>query len=276
MKRSARPLRALTYLAPGIPLEFFESVTSRLASALGCEIELESECRSSGPMHGDDDPFRDGRADLGFLCSPSYLYLRAQAEPSVELVPAAFVFADPRHTGEPVYFSDVVVRTNHPARTLADLAGGIWGYNDECSLSGYFSTLQELDRIGSGPEFFGMWMKTGSHLASIRATLAADIDGAAIDSVALSHLVREQPELRRELRVLESFGPFPIQPMVVRAGLDAAVRGRLADALLTPGRTLAPGLEAFGFEGCVPIADEAYAEERRALVALGKLPATSI
>lgn len=71
MPHSDSPLRALTYLAPGLPLEFFEEVTAHLATRLGRELRLASECRSSGPMHGDLDPFRAGEADLGFLRSRS-------------------------------------------------------------------------------------------------------------------------------------------------------------------------------------------------------------
>ena len=132
-------------------------------------MKLDVESRSSGPMHGDVDLFAEGRADIGFLCSPSYLYLRAQARPSVELVPAGFVFGDPRNSGKPVYFSDVVVRTDHPARGFDDLSGSIWGYNDECSLSGYFATLRKLSEIGCDDDFFARRVCTGSHIASIDA-----------------------------------------------------------------------------------------------------------
>jgi hypothetical protein len=58
-------LRASTWLAPGIPLAFFEGVCRYLASALGCEGELASETRSSGPMDGDHDPFAAGLALFG-------------------------------------------------------------------------------------------------------------------------------------------------------------------------------------------------------------------
>ena len=138
-------LRAITYLAPGIPLRFFELVAEYLARELGCETTLDSEVSSSGPMQGDHDPFAAEEADIGFLCSPSFLYLRSRPTPSVDLVPAGFVFSDERHGGaEAVYYSDVVVRADHAARCFDDLEGATWGYNDECSLSGYFATLQRL------------------------------------------------------------------------------------------------------------------------------------
>ncbi|MFT5050671.1 MAG: phosphonate transport system substrate-binding protein [Chlamydiales bacterium] len=265
---SVPALRALTYLAPGIPREFFELVTAHLSAALGLQIQLDADCRSSGPMHGDPDPFAEGRADIGFLCSPSYLYLQGQKRPSVELVPAGFVFADARHAGEPLYFSEVVVRKDHHAQCFSDLDGAVWGYNDECSLSGYFSTLQELATRGRDKGFFGRWVKTGSHLTSIESTLAGSIDGAAIDSVALSILMRERPDLRERLRIVESFGPFPIQPVVLGSGLARSLKQCIAHALLELGPDMSTRLSRFGLERCLPIDDRAYEEERRALASL--------
>lgn len=270
-------LRAITFLAPGIPIEFFEWVADLIARKLGCAIDLESESRTSGPMHGAADPFADGRADIGFLCSPSYLWLRAQALPSVELVPAGFVFHDPRAGGQPVYFSEVVVRADHPAQEFGDLAGGVWGYNDECSLSGYFAALQKLSELGCNGGFFRERVHTGSHHASIDATLAGAIDGAAIDSIVLASLRRERSGLTDRLRVLDSWGPFPIQPVVVSSALGPAWAARIAEAMLGLPRAgeHARRLAEFGLERCVPIDDAAYAEERRALCALGQIPTST-
>jgi phosphonate transport system substrate-binding protein len=223
-------------------------------------------------MHGDTDPFAASEADIGFRCSPSYLYLSTQVPPSVELVPAGFVFRDPRHAGQPVYYSEIVVRAQHSARAFADLAGTVWGFNDECSLSGYFSTLQELARLGAERSFFERWVRTGSHAASIEATLAGTVDGATIDSIAFALMLRERPELRERLRVLASFGPFPIQPVVVRSELAPRLRVRLADALLELGRGPGASLSRFGLEGCVPIDHAMYEDEHRALCSLGCLP----
>jgi len=268
---SGSRLRALTYLAPGIPLEFFEAVTDHLARALSLRIELEMDSSSSGPMYGQHDPFAADRHDIGFLCSPSYLYLRAKSPPSVELVPAGFAFDDPRAAGRPVTFSEVVVRSDHPARSFVDLAGGVWGYNDECSLSGHFSTLQKLSELGCNGDFFRRRVRTGSHHASLAATLDGAIDGAAIDSTVLALVRRERPELTSRLRVIDSWGPFPIQPIVVRAGLGSAWARRIADALLGLEREARTRLARFGLADCVPIDDTAYAEERRALCDLGTL-----
>ena len=267
-------LRAITYLAPGIPLRFFELVAEYLARELGCETTLDSEVSSSGPMQGDHDPFAAEEADLGFLCSPSFLYLRSRPTPSVDLVPAGFVFSDERHGGaEAVYYSDVVVRADHAARCFDDLEGATWGYNDECSLSGYFATLQRLREIGCTGRYFRERVHTGSHAASIEAVLSGKIDAASIDSTALTLWRKDRPELAAKLREVASWGPFPVQPVVIRRGLSPELRERIAATLLALdcSRVTAAGLCEFGLERIVPIEENTYAEERRQLCALGEI-----
>ncbi|MDA1266401.1 MAG: PhnD/SsuA/transferrin family substrate-binding protein, partial [Planctomycetota bacterium] len=209
-----RPLRAITYLSPGIPLGFFEHLAELLATSVGRPVEIQTEERISGPMQGDHDPFAAGAADLGFLCAPSYLYLVAQPAPSVELLPAAFVFRDPRNAGRPVLFSDVIVRADSGAHCLDDLRGTRFGFNDRCSLSGYYSLRQELRARGLADRFFREERCTGSHHASIEAVRAGSVEVAAIDSNVLLLESRRRPELADQLRILETWGPFPIQPIV--------------------------------------------------------------
>lgn len=223
-------LRLVTYLAPGLPLALFEGVAAHLARVLGCPTQLTSDATRSAPEPGPLDPFGAGEADLGFLCAPGYLWLSEPPLAVVELVPAAFVFDDPRNAGRPVYFADLVVRADSPARSLEELAGARWGYNDPCSLSGYFSVLGELARRGLTPAHFASASAVGSHHAALSALQARTIDCAAIDSNTL--LFERRAGRARELRVLASFGPYPVQPIVVRAGLEAALKRELAAALL--------------------------------------------
>ena len=266
-------LRAITYLSPGIPVEFFEAITCHLGRVLGRATELETDERISGPMHGEHDPFSAGDADLGFLCSPSYLYLRSLPEPSVELLPVGFVFRDPRNRGLPHYFSDVIVRADRGISRFEQLAGGLFGFNDTCSLSGYYAALQVLSGRGSADGFFEAELCTGSHEASIRAVLAGEVDVAAIDSNVLALAIRQDPGLRGRLSVIESWGPHPIQPVVLRADLSARLGPRIRAALLGMAEDprVGPGLRRFGLGRCVPIDDTLYAEEREALEHLGQL-----
>jgi len=269
MSSERSPLRALTYLAPSLPFELFEILSDVISDVTGREVQLSVEDRHSGPMHSDHDPFAAGEIDLAFLCSPSYLYLRSRPDPSVALVHAGLVFDDQRNSGMPVYHSDVVVRDSHVASSFGDLEGSVWGYNDTCSLSGYFSTCQKLRELGRA-SYFERQVHTGSHLRSLESIVQRDIDAAAIDSNVLRRFFVEHPEMEDQLRVVESWGPFPIQPIVLRSELSG-LAAPIARALVGIERDeeRARRLRALDIVGLRPTTLADYEDERCEMQALG-------
>ena len=140
---------------------------------------------------------------------------------------------DRRAAGRPVYFADVVVRADSNVHRFDELRGRSWAYNDRNSKSGWFSMLE---RVGGETRFFSALVHAGSHLQSLAAVRDGRVDAAAIDSNALAR------QSRHDLRVIESWGPFPIQPVIVRNGVDGALKSRIAAALLA-----IDGLHPFGF-----------------------------
>jgi len=260
-------LRFMTYLSPGIPLAFFEAVVEHVRRALGRPASLLAETRVSGPMRGAVDPFSKGEVDVGFVCAPSFFWLREMEDPPVELLLAAPAFSDDRAPGRPVYFSEVVVRRESPARSFLDLRGSLWAYNDPCSLSGYYNLLKKLAEMGEDGGFFARVCCSGSHLESLEMICRGDAHAAAIDSNVLRIKLKSSPELWERLRVIESWGPFPIQPVVIRSGLDGDLKERLRNILLSLGTDphVSPTLAGFGLERFAPVTYEHYAPEEQAL-----------
>src|SRR5215212_3279106 len=264
----AMELRLLTYLAPGLPLPLFGAVADHLRRSPelgGRGIALASEERVSGPEQSSvdrsEDPFSRGEADVGFLCAPTYLRLREREHPPAELLGVAPVFVDQRARGKPVYFCDVIVRRDSPARSFWDLKGSAWAYNDPCSLSGHGGLAARLGSPEKAGRFVGRTIQSGSHPASVRLVAKGGADVASIDSNVLSILQEEQtPTLGDEVRVLESWGPYPIQPVVVRADLDPALKVALRESLLrTEDDPLTrPKLEALGVKRFVAVGEEDY------------------
>lgn len=238
-EESGATLRCVTYLAaeaqePGLPLALFAEIATQLGRALGCAASLSVERCGSGPHASVDDAFAAGRFDLGWVCAPSMLWLQERG--SVDLVPAGMVLADPRCEGRPEYWCEVVVREGQRAVRFEDLRGEVAAFNDPASLSGFGSLVQAATQRGGG-KFFGGWLETGSHARSVAAVRRGAAAVAAIDA----NVWRDMPQ--EGLRVLESFGPFPIQPMVVRRG--GPDPDRVARALLRwqpPGRGLLRGV----------------------------------
>ena len=136
--------------------------------------------------------------------------------------------SEPRFQGQPLYCSEVVVRRDSGFRSLEDLRGARWAYNEPSSWSGYWVTLA---RVGAW-EYFGAVVAAGSHRRALDMVAAGQVDGSAIDWQVLAVELRDHPELAEQLQVVDSLGPAPIQPVVVRTGLDPGLKRDLRARLL--------------------------------------------
>jgi ABC-type phosphate/phosphonate transport system substrate-binding protein len=274
--RGRQELRLITYLAPGLPLALFEGIAAHLARTLGVATCLSGDSTRSAPGPDGPDPFSTSQTDVGFLCAPGYLWLAERHPPAVELVPAAFVFDDPRCHGRPVYFAELVVASSSRARSLAELRGSRWVYNDACSLSGYFSVLAAVRALGGGSDFFGSVRAVGSHHAALAAVEHGEADCAAIDSNTL--LLEGRRGAAHDVRVIESLGPYPVQPVVVRAGLGGEKKAAIARELLGMHRS-GPGRDALARSGVrcfAPITPADYEPEKALLSRAGSPLAGSL
>jgi ABC-type phosphate/phosphonate transport system substrate-binding protein len=242
----------ITYLAPGFPVSMFAAM-ARLVDA-----ELIVADEKSGPAGG-DDPLTDGRADLAWLCSTSYVQLAARPGSAVRLAGVAWAPTDAVTAGRPAYFADVVVGAASSVSGLADLAGRRIGCNDDMSLSGYHAlrigvTAQQL--VG-GLDEVARWARlvmTGSHARSLERLLRGDLDAAVLDSVLLAAWRRQRPELGG-LRIVERLGPWPTQPLVAaeRLGPDAIATVRASLLAGNDDAALREELERMGLLGLVPV-----------------------
>ncbi len=162
---------------------------------------------------------------MGFVCARSLFWLRKRESPTVELAGAAPVLQDRHAPRQPVYFSEVIVHRESPIGSFPELRGGSWAYNDPCSLSSYHDLLKKLAEMGEDEGFHGRISRSGSYLISPEMVTGGEADAAAIDSNVLRIALQTAPELRERLRVLESRGPFPIQPVSVGRATTTRRRG---------------------------------------------------
>ena len=76
-----------------------------------------------GTGEGVFDPFSEGEADVGFMCSPSFSWLRELRASPVELLGVAPVFQDERASGKLVYFCEAIVHQETPIHSFAEFKG---------------------------------------------------------------------------------------------------------------------------------------------------------
>jgi ABC-type phosphate/phosphonate transport system substrate-binding protein len=242
-------LTILTYLSPSIPAGFFRAVADEIRTSTGVPTHLIFESRFSGPLEGDDEPFSSGLADIGFLCAPSFRYLRSRGV--IQLLPVA-VPTDPRSAGQAVYFSEIIVPVASSAMVTTDLASAEWACNDSHSLSGFFSIRERFSTIaGAEPRY----RFSGSHLDSIDLVAAGSAEAAAIDSNVLRYELARRPELLERIRIIDSWGPRPMQPTVTRASLERSLRDAVAEALVG---IQSQAIAEFGFCGFATVDESTY------------------
>lgn len=252
------PLQVATHLAPGV-LPAYALAARRIGERLERPAEL--------IVAADYDRCVADIDDVCFVCSIPYVLLSDAGRIAMTAV-AAPVLRGRRYGGRPIYFSDVIVRADSPYHRFDDLAGTRWAYNEPFSHSGFGVALHRLASRGVPASFVGEWVEAGFHDDAIQYVLDGRADWAAIDSQVLEIWQRQQPALRRQLRVVEVLGPSTIQPVVVSTSRlttaeRALVLGVLLDLHRDPiGRTI---LRSAGIDHFVPVGDADYSDIRSML-----------
>jgi phosphonate transport system substrate-binding protein len=220
-----QPIRFVTFLAPNI-YPVYRFVADYVAEKLKYPTEL-----TEGVSF---DQFATNQADVGFICGLPYVQLADQHPPAVKLL-AAPVLQGERYQDRPIYFSDVIVRRDSPFQTFTDLRGCSWSYNDPTSHSGYNLTRYWLAKLGETGCYFSRIVQAGFHQKSIRLVCTGEIDASAIDSQVLGVELRDYPELAEQVRIVETFGPSPIQPVVASCHVPDSLATDICAVLLAMG-----------------------------------------
>jgi phosphonate transport system substrate-binding protein len=253
-----RPIRFATFLAPNM-FPVYGFITRYIGDKLGCLTEL--VVGSSYAQLGVD-------AEVAFVCGLPYVELVRRKGPCVEPL-AAPLLQGQRYGGKPVYFSDVIVQRDSPFQSFADLRGRSWAYNEPCSHSGYGVTRYRLLQLGETHGYFSKVVEAGFHERSIRMVCEGEVDASAIDSHVLAIVLRDHPRLAPSLRVIDTFGPSTIQPVIAVRRLPEELRADLRAVLLEMAddplarERLAQGL----VERFVPVSDATYDDIRSMLAA---------
>jgi phosphonate transport system substrate-binding protein len=258
--RSGAPLRFATFLAPNM-LPVYRFLADQIAHRLGRPVQL---------VGGSSfDQFEAGDADLGVICGLPYVWLADRRPPPVEPL-AAPVLAGDRYAGRPIYFSDVIVRRDSPFSCLEELRGCSWAYNEPASHSGHTVTLYSLVQRGVRPGFFARVVEAGFHQRAIRLVAAGAVDAAAIDSQVLAIERRDHPRLADRLRIIDTFGPSTIQPVVAARRLPEQLKDGVRELLVGLGDDAsARPVLAHGFiQGFTAIDDAAYDDIRTMLATI--------
>ena len=241
--RAKMNLRFASYLAP-ILYNTYQSIADDIGERLGIATTLVT----GQSLH----EFAAGQVEIGFTCGLPYALLADSFQGDRKGRPynitvdahkvdrffcpfellAAPVLLGERYHDRPIYYSDVVVRSDSPYTSFDDLQGCRWAYNQPESHSGWNLVCYSLLKRGKTPACFGQLIQSGSHQRSLELVLAGQADAAAIDSHVLDVFLAHNKVAAASLRIVASLGPSSIPPIVIatvaRHGSETPNAGRAA------------------------------------------------
>ena len=257
--RSISTIHFATFLSP-VLYKTYEYIAAYVGKKIGCSTPL--------AIGQSLEEFVDNRVDIGFLCGLQYVSIKKQPEYPVELLVAP-VLQGQRYQHRPIYYSDVIVRSESSYASFDALQGCTWAYNERPSHSGYNLVCYSLLKRNKAPHYFGKTVATGSHLQSLQAILDGKADAASIDSHLLDVLRQEKPEIANRIRIIDSLGPSTIPPLVINTRLDTYTKQHIRAILLSMHKDIfaLEELRKGQIECFVPVRDEDY-DDIRAMLAL--------
>lgn len=271
MTSPTRPIRFASFLGDNA-FEFYRQVVEHIGQVSGLPTEMLTDVSA-----GMDTLFNEARLEAAFGCGLPYVWKAAEVQPTIRLM-AAPVLAGARYHNQPVYFSDIIVRSLATYQTFEDLRGAVFAYNQPVSFSGYVLPLHHLVQANHLSGFFGQVVESGSHATSMDWVETGRADAAAIDSVVLEMELKQRPQRAAHLRVIESLGPAGMPPVTTATRLGEAEHRQLTEALVTmhqhpAGQAI---LARGGVRRFAPVTDRNYDDIRHMLQAIKEAGITEL
>jgi phosphonate transport system substrate-binding protein len=223
----AEPVRIA--VAPVLSAKITSSLYQELAAYLGAKLRRPVELVQGKTYAEINDMLKSGDVTVALVCTNPYL--QGKEDFGMELI------AVPEVNGGLVYYSFLIVSRNARASSLKDLRGASFAFTDPLSNTGRLAPIYQLAKLGTNPDaYFSQTIFTYSHDSSIRAVADGVVAAAAVDSLVFDYLESTEPALTAKLKVIERWGPFGINPLVVNPHLDPRLKSELQRVFLEMGQ----------------------------------------
>lgn len=200
------------------------------------------------------------RNDLGLALMCGLPFAQRETRP---VLVAAPIPSPVRYGGQPVYFSDLVVRADSPAQSLEDTFGGVVGYTLNDSMSGGVAFLNYLQPFQEQRQKRLYRAAVGELIHArgvIEAIHSGRVDVGPLDSYYHDLLKLHEPELTAKVRTVATTMPTPIPPLIATAPMTDGELERLRSALLATATApeIAPVMERLLLQGFAISAPDDY------------------
>jgi ABC-type phosphate/phosphonate transport system substrate-binding protein len=196
-----------------------------------------------------------GRPDQAavFMCGLPFSLASPQPEPV-----AAPVIAFARTAGQPLYWSELVVRADSGFHRLSDTFGHRIAFTEPESQSGHAAALHHLMQWSKGEALYREIIAPRvTPYGALLAVTEGMAEVAPIDSWAFALMQRHAPDLTARVRIIASTEPTPIPLLISSSGQRHLLAGPLLAAHKDP--ALRPIMDELLIERFVRPRAESYA-----------------
>lgn len=228
----------------------YEPLAKYLSKKMGLKVELVYLDSYSEVC----DRFIYNQLDAAFFGSFSYVLTHAKA--GIEPI------ARPDFHGVSTYKGLIIVRKDSNISNIADMKGKRLALVHQATYAGYLYPLYYFKEYGVRDleKYFSKVIFTGRHDKAIFAVLRGEADIAAPKDSVYERIIKENPQLEKELVILSASGPVPSNALCVSKNLNPALKKKLRNILLNLENDAEanPALEALDATKFVETNDQDY------------------
>lgn len=208
-------------ITPVSAVRYYQEIVDYVAERLGVEGEMVHRTTYDEM----DRMLEDMSVDVAFICSAPYVLNHEKF--GVELL------VGPQVNGETVYHSHIIVHRDSPINSLEELQKHTFAFVDPKSNSGRLYPIFRLAEKNHTPDsFFSRYFFSYSHNKSVEMVAKKKVDGAAVDSLVLRHMLTNNSPYAHQVKVIHSSPPFGIPPVVVPLGLPIYLKEKIREIFL--------------------------------------------
>ncbi|WP_243526885.1 phosphate/phosphite/phosphonate ABC transporter substrate-binding protein [Bacillus pseudomycoides] len=195
----------------------------------------------------------NGGADIAILSTGAYITYR-----HVEGLEA---IAMQERMGVPYYYGYVVVNSKNELSSIHDLRGKNIAFSDPTSYSGFIFVRKKLAELSETPEhFFSRYVFTYNHESSLSAVINGVVDAAAVDSLVFERTKLKNPELIKDLKIIEKTEPIGTGPVVISSNLPDEEKRIIKESFISmhEQKIIKPAFQGLFIDRFVPFEPQLY------------------
>ncbi|MBI3976353.1 MAG: phosphate/phosphite/phosphonate ABC transporter substrate-binding protein [Armatimonadetes bacterium] len=209
--QSKAPLKLVMAFVPSLDTETVLASGSQIARLLQVATRYKVEATVPTSYAATIEALCAGRVDIAWFAPLAYVLANARCGAEVGLISV--------RANLPYFGSQILVRADLGAKSLADLAGKRFAFGDPASTSSALWPAVYIKRKGFDPDaFFSQVIYAGSHDRVVIAIYQGSVDAGAtfgdkFGSDARERVIRQFPDVKQKVAILEYVGP-PVMPYI--------------------------------------------------------------